>query len=838
MEEIDEALANLPNSLPIANQTTLGGIKVGAGLSITADGILSTTGGGGTADSVNWENVVGRPTKLSQFTNDSGFITSIPSEYITETELTAKGYATTSQIPTVPTKTSQLTNDSGYATETYVTSKIAEASLSGGEVDLSGYVTKETGNASQITFADGQTFQAKLDAGTLKGDTGEQGIQGIQGEKGDKGDKGDTGNDGYTPVKGIDYFDGAKGDKGDTGERGLAGKDGLTTAISVNGTTYTHVDGVISLPNYPSNYTLPIASADTLGGVKIGEGLSIGSDGLLTATGKFSASVFDNNPLADKNIVLFGDSITDPNVNGKWVAPFRNLVTCKSLTNYARGYCTFTFKSNSEYNITDTSNSNSGNNVIWNQFNRLKNDVDNGKVSTPDLILILAGTNDAIQNLNLGDIDTAFSSSTITSTDIKTLTNLAQSVRYCCDVIHNEYPSCKIVLFTPLPLGSKSHQDTIFLVRDTIFKCAEYLGLYAIDQCKCGFTWYREASGSEYYAGDGTHLSDLGGTYVADFIYKELMSLPILYQMGSKLSATSSGGSETTKYTITNNLTNCTTNNPAITVDKNSSYTATLTANSGYTLGTPTIVMGLTDITSTAYRDGVITINDVTGNITITCSASATNACTSISLDQTTLSLTDKTPVTLRATVVPENTTDTISWSVSPTGIATVENGVVTPANSGTCVVTATCGTQTATCEVTVTLATVEVAHFKVLKSDTVEILGANTYKLTDTADWDLVSLQKDVNNVAPSGQYKVHIKVLERNIVGSPELSVSGNWMTSQGTFNWPYNLLTCDLNTDLTTTFTYDSSSDPQAHIVCVQFTNAGTGSSISFELWLEKI
>ena len=49
MEEIDEALANLPNSLPVANQTTLGGIKVGAGLSITADGVLSATGGG-TAD--------------------------------------------------------------------------------------------------------------------------------------------------------------------------------------------------------------------------------------------------------------------------------------------------------------------------------------------------------------------------------------------------------------------------------------------------------------------------------------------------------------------------------------------------------------------------------------------------------------------------------------------------------------------------------------------------------------------------------------------------------------------------------------------------------------------
>ena len=38
----------------------------------------------------------------------------------------------------VPTKTSQLANDSSFATETYVTNKITEASLGGGETDLSG----------------------------------------------------------------------------------------------------------------------------------------------------------------------------------------------------------------------------------------------------------------------------------------------------------------------------------------------------------------------------------------------------------------------------------------------------------------------------------------------------------------------------------------------------------------------------------------------------------------------------------------------------------------------------------------------------------------------------
>lgn len=81
-----------------------------------------------------------------------------------------------------------------------------------------------------------------------KGDTGEQGLQGLQGPAGADGSKGDSG---------------AKGDKGDTGERGLQGEqglpgangadgargaDGLTTAVKVNGTTYTHVAGTVTLP--------------------------------------------------------------------------------------------------------------------------------------------------------------------------------------------------------------------------------------------------------------------------------------------------------------------------------------------------------------------------------------------------------------------------------------------------------------------------------------------------------------------------------------------------------------------------------------------------------------
>lgn len=71
-------------------------------------------------------------------------------------------------------------------------------------------------------------------------------------------------------------------------------------------------------------------------------------------------------------------------------------------------------------------------------------------------------------------------------------------------------------------------------------------------------------------------------------------------------------------YTITNTLSNATNSNTATTIEENSSYSANISANSGYKLKTVTVTMGGTDITNTAYLSGTITISSVTGNIIIT----------------------------------------------------------------------------------------------------------------------------------------------------------------------------------------------------------------------------
>ena len=79
-------------------------------------------------------------------------------------------------------------------------------------------------------------------------------------------------------------------------------------------------------------------------------------------------------------------------------------------------------------------------------------------------------------------------------------------------------------------------------------------------------------------------------------------------------------------YSITNTLTHVTNSNASVSVDANDPYTATLTAETDYTIDSVTITMGNVDITSTAYNSGTgaISIVSVTGNVVITASASAT----------------------------------------------------------------------------------------------------------------------------------------------------------------------------------------------------------------------
>lgn len=84
----------------------------------------------------------------------------------------------------------------------------------GKQLDIYKYVDDAFSNipAGNVKFADGTTFQQKLDSGALKGESGKDGAPGEKGDPGEKGADGAPGKDGAkgadgkTPVKGVDYF--------------------------------------------------------------------------------------------------------------------------------------------------------------------------------------------------------------------------------------------------------------------------------------------------------------------------------------------------------------------------------------------------------------------------------------------------------------------------------------------------------------------------------------------------------------------------------------------------------------------------------------------------------
>lgn len=144
---------------------------------------------------------------------------------------------------TAHVQASDIPSLEGYATETFVTNKIAEASLGGGEVDLSGYATKaelnnkanknHTHSAEEVTFLDGQTFQEKLNSGTLTGPKGEKGETGLTGPQGEVGPQGPQGLPGETGPQGLQGPKGDKGDVGPQGPKGNVGADGREIELIV-----------------------------------------------------------------------------------------------------------------------------------------------------------------------------------------------------------------------------------------------------------------------------------------------------------------------------------------------------------------------------------------------------------------------------------------------------------------------------------------------------------------------------------------------------------------------------------------------------------------------------
>lgn len=128
----------------------------------------------------------------------------------------------------------------------------------------------------------------------------------------------------YLDENGLLYYN----QKLDTKFNGKVDKDGNKVLSDVNFTAAYE-----SKLNSLENYTLPTASAETLGGIKVGAGLQISEQGTLSVTGGGTADSVDWVNVQDTPTTIAGYGITDANISGQLITLGSNSVTVPTNNN-------------------------------------------------------------------------------------------------------------------------------------------------------------------------------------------------------------------------------------------------------------------------------------------------------------------------------------------------------------------------------------------------------------------------------------------------------------------------------------------------------------------------
>ena len=319
----------------------------------TGDVVIST---GGNVDSVNGKtgvvelnaadvgalpNTTVIPDKTSQLDNDSGYITNNAlTGYAKKTEIPTKtseltndsGYITNTALEPyaktvdIPTKTSQLNNDSGYITANDVPVK----SVDGATGDVVTNAVKTT--TQTLTDAQKQQARTNIGAGTSSFDGDYNSLVNkptiptkTSQLTNDSGFITDAALTGYAKTTDIP----TKTSQLENDSYYITASEAPVTSVnSKTGAVQLNASDVGALPNttvIPSKTSqldndsgfiteLPIASATQLGGVKVGAGLSVTENGVLSATGGGTADAVEWNNVLDKPTTIAGYGITDAKI--------------------------------------------------------------------------------------------------------------------------------------------------------------------------------------------------------------------------------------------------------------------------------------------------------------------------------------------------------------------------------------------------------------------------------------------------------------------------------------------------------------------------------------------
>ncbi|MBQ5671022.1 MAG: hypothetical protein IIV43_01545, partial [Oscillospiraceae bacterium] len=232
-----------------------------------------------------------------------------------------------------------------------------------------------------------------------------------------------------------------------------------------------------------------------------------------------------------------------------------------------------------------------GENAAMHNLTRIQNLGSNG---TPDIILFYGGTNDLAHVSKVGVFD-ASSAPTAADLTTKKWDNLADGYVHTLLRLKHYYPNAQIVCLLPTYTTSYYSNAKLAQGNAVLASVCKHYGVPYVDLRDCGIT-------TEDLP-DGIHPNAQGMDYITEAVIDKLLNdIPM-------------AEGENAVYPVMHTLTNATASKHYYKgVSAGKAFTETLGGN-GLTV---TVTMGGKDVTASVYKNGTVTIPNVTGEIVIT----------------------------------------------------------------------------------------------------------------------------------------------------------------------------------------------------------------------------
>ena len=235
-----------------------------------------------------------------------------------------------------------------------------------------------------------------------------------------------------------------------------------------------------------------------------------------------------------------------------------------------------------------------GENAAFCNLTRIANLGSNG---TPDVILFYGGTNDLAHVSEVGTFDPAAAPEAV---DLTTASwdNLADAYVHTLLRLRHFYPDTAIVAMLPAYTASYYSNEKLAQANAVLADICAHYNIPCIDLRDCGVT--------AAHLPDGIHPGEEGMDLISEAVVKLLLSGEI--EEGTH-----------TVYSVSHTLQNVKASLGHYQgIDANVPFAETLTTDDAMEV---TIIMGGKDITADCYSDGAITIDRVTGDLSVTARA-------------------------------------------------------------------------------------------------------------------------------------------------------------------------------------------------------------------------